>query len=147
MFNISLGLIIKKKKKKEKDLPIHPDLFYEFCPLWSQSPQSCIDRYVSGPVIASEWCALIACKLLQHHYVCLSLEGATELRVLCETGRDRSHREVPRASFPSASEDLIPDESIPVMARGWPLLRHSVFTLLICKSSDRKKPLASLSRF
>lgn len=101
---------------------------------------------VSGPVIASEWCALIACKLLQHQFVWLSLEGATGLRALCETGKDWSPREVLSASFPSISLDLILDESIQRSQEGCPLRKRSVFTPLICKSSDGQKPPASLAR-
>lgn len=101
---------------------------------------------VSGPVIASEWCALIACKLLQHQFVWLSLEGATGLRALCETGKDWSPREVLSASFPSFSLDLILDESIQRSQEGCPLRKRSVFTPLICKSSDGQKPPASLAR-
>lgn len=89
-FSCSISLscsFFNKKNKKKTDLPTHPDPFYESS-LWSHSPQSHIDRYVSGPVIASERCALIACKLLQHQFVWLSLEGATGLRALCETGKD-----------------------------------------------------------
>lgn len=81
MLNISLLLIIPK------GLPTQPDLFQPIpAPLCSDSLQSNIDRYVSGRVIASEWCALIVCGLLQDQFVWLSLEGATGLRAQCDEG-------------------------------------------------------------
>lgn len=81
MLNISLLLIITK------GLPTQPDPFQPLpAPLRSDSLQSNTDRYVSGRVIASEWCALIVCGLLQDQFVCLSLEGATGLRAQCDEG-------------------------------------------------------------
>lgn len=129
-FSCSISLSCSLLKKKE--LPTHPDPFYESClgPLWSQSLQSHIDRYVSGPVIASEWCALIAYKLLQHQFVWLSLEGGHRAASSVRDRKGLISREVLSASFPSISLDLILDESIQRWQERCPLLKRSVFTHL-----------------